>query len=203
MSTPALRHFVERALGVYAPVFEEGFPSCFDWERLLHHAPAMVEQTGGGSDDGADRSWAVAVQTYAEQVFRAAHVAALALLVAQAPDEATDEDPESVLDRFARPTEDDVEERFAELAERVLGPLEESLGGADTRLDESGAIAHDLFESIWPETEAVLVEVEAHAAGEEDLSSPETKSVLASLGRVAAILAVLRWMASLPPADAP
>ena len=127
MSTPALRHFVDRALGVYAPVFEEGFPGCFDWERLVQHAPAMVEQAGGGSTDGADRSWTAAVQAYAEVVFRSAHTAALALLVVQATED--EDDPELVLDRFARPTEDEVEERFAVLSNQVLGPLLAAVSG--------------------------------------------------------------------------
>jgi len=206
MSTPALRHFVERALGVLAPAFEDGFPGCFDWWRLCRDAPAIVERTGGGSSDAADRTWSVQVRQRAEAIFRFAHVAALALLCASHPDEG---DPEAALDRFGDEPEDEEEDRFEGLVNDVLGPLEESLLDDGVRLDERGDLARRLLDGVWPHVESMLADVEGLSDEAEDEADDENASqdaewtVFVALARVAAILATFRWMAAYPDAEAP
>lgn len=210
MSTPALRHFVERALGVLAPAFEDGFPRCFDWWRLCRDTPAIVERAGGGSVDADDRTWSAGVQQRAESVFRFAHVAALALHCAGHLD---DVDPEAALDRFLAEPEDEEEDRFEVLVEQVLSPLEESLLDDGVRLDERGELARSLLDSAWPHVQGMLVDVpgldDAEALDEEGRDEEgeggpreEEWTVLVALARVAAILATFRWMAAYPDVEA-
>ena len=197
MSTPALRHFIERALGVNAPALEDGFPGCFDWQALCRDAPALVEQAGGGSSDGSERSWSVSVRRWADEMFRAAHTATLAVLAASAEDE----DPESVLDRFQEAPEDDEEDRFETYVGDTLGRIETSLGGEDVDLDLRAELGRAFFEEAWPQIEPVLAEIEARVLEDEDVAGEETVTVLLALARVASILAVLRWMAAFPDAN--
>lgn len=202
MSTPALRHFVERALGVHAPRFEDGFPGCFDWRGLCRDTPALVERAGGGSSDGADRSWSAGVQERADAVFRFAHTVALAVLCASNEDE---EDPEALLDAFAEPPDDDEEDRFGDLVVDVLEPLERNLADESVLLKGAAETARELFDRVWPPIPQMLAELEAQREegdDEDEAAQDEEWSVLLALARVAVILAVLRWMASRPADDA-
>jgi hypothetical protein len=197
MSTPALRHFIERALGIHAPVLEDGFPPCFDWERLCSDAPEMVVRLGGGSDDGSERTWSAALQGWAQETFRSAHIAGLAVLSAAA----ADDDPEAILDRFSEEPEDDEEDRFETLVHEVLAPVEASLGGDEVALDERGHLAQGFFDEAWAQIEPVLAEIEGRVLEDEDVAGEETLTVLLALARVACLLAVLRWMAAFPDPD--
>ena len=196
MSTPALRHFMERALGVHAPELESAFPGCFDWQQLCADAPAMVEQAGGSSD-GSERTWSMAIRRWADEMFRASHVATLAVLAASSEDE----DPEAALDHFQTAPDDDEEDRFEHYLNTTLGPIESSLGGEDVKLDGRGEIGRAFFEEAWPQIEPVLADVEARVLEDEDVAGEEVLTVLVALARVASILAVLRWMAAFPDAD--
>ena len=205
MSDAALRHFVERALGVHAPIFELGFPGAFDWAGLVRDAPAMVERTGGGSPDGSERSWSKSVQERAEAVFRFAHTATLAILCATELDDVDpaldpEADPELALDRFSRLPEDDEELRFEALVSELMGPLEENLLDDSSPLDDRGLSARERLDRVWPHVDAMLVELEARRGTDEEAAQDEVWGVLVALARVAAILATFRWMAAYPDA---
>lgn len=201
MTSAALRHYVGHVLERHAGGLDAAFPGGFDWRRLCRDAPAMVQQASEGRFDADDLGRAHALQARAEALFGLAYLAALAMLSATLEDEP---DPEAAFEVFARPPGDEEEERFAVLAAEVLGPLEESFEDADVRLDERGVDARDLFGRVWPtvvqliDESALLVEVET------DLSAEDVEAarpVLASLARVAALLAALRWMAEYPDQD--
>jgi hypothetical protein len=182
--TAALRHFLERAAERHGDDFEDWFPGAFDWEALCDDAPAMAERLGrvvGG--DEADE----ALVEFAGAVFRAAHLAALSVLSCEA-----DGDPETTLDRLARPLDDEEEETFERLARETLGPLEEAMADEEEpELDPEAATALALASLAWESSEPLLAEgIRAAAA------SGEEERVLVGIARLAEILAAFRWLAA-------
>ena len=221
MSTPSLRHFIDRALAMYVPRLDHAFPGCFDWARLCAETPEMVERVSEGRFDARDAAAQQDVLQAADEVFRLAHVSTLAVLSAGRVEE---DDPEEFLDSFGTPPDDEEEQRFEVLAGELLGPLEESLADDGVRLDERGYLARDLAEQVWPIVETVLVETAHFGAAGADTDDADTddadaedrdaddmasadeseeasrRPVLLALARVASILAILRWMAALEDA---
>jgi hypothetical protein len=203
MTSAALRHYVDRVLDRHAASLDASFPGGFDWRRLCRDAPGMAERATGGRFDAEDLGRAHALQSRAEALFGLAHLAALAILCATLEDEP---DPEAAFEAFARPPDDEEEERFEVLAAEVLGPVEESLEDEDVALDPRGIDARDLFTRVWPAVAQLVEESGLLTEVESDLSADDVEAarpVLAALARVAAILAALRWLAEYPDLEEP
>ncbi len=193
MSTSALQHFLEHALEVHAPVLERSFPGCFDWARMCRDAPALVERASEGRFDASDSGASHHLQEQADAVFRTAHTIALGVFCAADDDTV---DPEDVLDRFDRPPEDEVEERFEVLVSEVLGPAEAFLVDPEVMVDERGVEVLRLHGVAWPHVAEYVARL-GILLGADDAPpvSDEAYGVLMALARVATLLAALRWMA--------
>ena len=196
----ALRHFLERAIDDQAATLDDTFPSCFDWQRMTLDAPLMAERVADSQIDASDPEVAATIQAQADVAIRITHVVALAVLCA-AEDHITD--PEDALDAFGRPTPDEEEERFAELAAEVLGPAEAFLHDETVELDDRGVEVQRLFGRAWPLASEYLMlsglfgKIED---GEVEPADPAVHPILAAMGRMAVLLAALRWMARYPDA---
>lgn len=200
MNTGALRHFLERAIDRHAATLDAAFPPCFDWQALCRDAPAMVERASEGAFDAADPATAETLVAQADVAFRIAHVAALAVLCVA---EDRSGDPEGDLETFAAAPEDREEEDFALLVAEVLGPAEAFLQDPEVDLDERGVEAQRLFAEAWPLASELLVLSGLFGPVEGSDVPPAEEAavpVLAALGRLAVLLAVLRWMARYPDA---
>ncbi len=197
----ALRHYLEHAIDTQAASLDGAFPPCFDWQRMIRDAPAMAERASAGAIDAAHPEVSEMIQAQASVAFRISHVVALAVLTAA---EEHIDDPQDALEEFASQPEDDEEERFAVLAAEVLGPAEEFFHDPEVELDERGVEAHRLFAKAWPLSSEYLTlsglfgEVEGNDI---EPAHPEVHPILAAMGRMAVLLATLRWMARYPDAS--
>lgn len=197
----ALRHFIERAIDAQAADLDRGFPASFDWQRLCRDAPRMAESVTEGAFDASDPEMAEALQAQVDVAFRVAHVTALAVLCVA---EEWVDDPEAVLDGFGQPAEDEEEEHFGVLASELLGPAEQYLHDEETQLDDRGYELQRLFAEAWPLASEHLVL--SGLFGEVDGSDVEPAAaelhpLLAAAGRLATLLAALRWLARYPEAE--
>lgn len=160
----------------------------------------MAEQASEGVLDVSDLTLAETIREQTDVAFRVTHVTALAVLCAAEPHVA---DPEATLDSFGVAPEDDEEDRFALLASEVLGPAEEFLHDPEVPLDERGVEAQRLYGLAWPLASEFLAlsglfgEVED---GEIEPAHEAVHPILAGTGRIAVLLATLRWMARYPDA---
>jgi hypothetical protein len=191
MSGAALRRFVDRALEKHGRTLDAWFPGSFDWRALCADAPDMARRAAvGREEDGLEDD---ELEEAAEGTFRLAHVSALAALAVAAEGDA---DPYTLLERLTTPPRDEAEERFEALAERALGPVEESLGGVEVALDADGSRAEALAAAAWPAVEPVVAEhLESLERMGEDVPDA-ARGVLVGVARVATILAAFRWMAA-------
>ena len=196
----ALRHFLERAIDEYAATLDDAFPACFDWQRMCHDAPAMVAQVAEEPIDVSDPETSDMITAQANVAMRITHVVALAVLCAA---EEHISDPEGALEAFGEPTGEEEEERFAVLAAEVLGPAEAFFHDPSVELDDRGVEVHRLFGRAWPLASEFLMisglfgEVEGT---EVEPAVEAVQPILAAMGRMAVLLAALRWMARYPDA---
>jgi hypothetical protein len=189
MNPNALRHLVERAAANHGDRFPEWFPESFEWTDLCRDAPSMADRLGraGGTED-ADRRLA----GLAEAVFRAAYLSGMSVLAARAE---SDDDPETILGRLARPLDDEEQEVFGRLAEGELAAVESALGDEPETapaLSPDGVEGLRLVGVAWPPTATLVGEAVGSAAAP---GGPEAR-VLGGIARVAAILASFRWLAA-------
>jgi hypothetical protein len=188
MNANALRHLVERAAATYGERFPEWFPDAFEWTDLCHDAPAMADRLGRRErSEEADRR----LESLAAAVFRAAYLSGLSVLAARAE---SDEDPETIVGRLARPLDEEEQEVFTRLAEKELAAVESALGdgAAAPDLSPDGVEGLRLVAVAWPPTADLVGEAVGSAAAP---GSPEA-SVLGGIARVATILGSFRWLAA-------
>ena len=202
MSQGALRHFLERAIDRHAARLDDAFPGCFDWHALCADAPAMTARASEGAFDEGDPEAAGVLVAQADVAFRIAHVAGLAVLCVA---EDRIGDPDAELEAFGQGTEDEEEEAFGVLAAEVLGPAEAFLHDPEVELDERGVEVQRLFAACWPLAAEYLAlsglfgdVTDSEVPPAEEVAFP----VLSSIGRLAVLLAVLRWMARYPDESA-
>lgn len=198
----ALRHFIERAIDDHAATLDDSFPGCFDWQRLCLDAPAMAAQVAGDGDalDLTDPETVELVQAQANVAMRITHVVGLAVLCVA---EDVVEDPEAVLASFGHAPDEEEEERFAVLAAEVLGPAEAFFQDETVPLDDRGVEVHRLFGKAWPLASEYLMISGLFGPVEGTDVEPAHETVhpvLAAMGRMAVLLATLRWMARYPGA---
>lgn len=196
----ALRYFLERAIDEQAATLDDTFPACFDWQRLCLDTPLMAAQISDGRIDAQDPETAETIRAQAEVAMRITHVVALAVLSAA---EDHIDDPESAFDAFGEPTPEEEEERFAVLAAEVLGPAEAFFQDETVALDERGVEVHRLFGRAWPLASEFLMISGLFGEVEDSGVEPADEAVhpiLAAVGRMAVLLATLRWMARYPDA---
>ncbi len=197
MSTDALRHFVEEAMGTYGDGFLDWFPGCFHWAGLCADAPAMVANVEGVAPDEAadDLESAAEIIERAERVFRFAHLGSLAVLAASGIEDA---DPPETLARLVEEPDDGEEAYFESLAAEVLGPLEEYLAGEDVALDARGEQAYALFDAAWPVVATYLAEPDllGEADDEDDAHANAERSILQGIAVVGTCLAAFRWLSA-------
>ena len=196
----ALRHFLERAIDDHAATLDDAFPTCFDWHRMCRDAPLMAERATQGAIDASDTETAETIQAQADVALRITHVVAIAVLCA-AEDHV--EDPGAALEAFGEPSDDEEEERFRVLAGEVLGPAEAFFQDETVDLDERGVEVHRLFGRAWPLASEYLMLSGLFGPVEGNDIEPaaeEVQPILAAMGRMAVLLAALRWMARYPDA---
>jgi hypothetical protein len=188
MNSTALRHLVERAAATHGERFPEWFPESFEWADLCRDAPAMADRLGRRErSEEADRR----IESLAAAVFRAAYLAGLSVLAARAESE---EDPETIVGRLARPLDEEEQEVFTRLAEGELAGVESALGDETEapELSPDGVEGLRLVGVAWPPTAALVGEAVGTAAA---AGGPEAR-VLGGIARVATILAAFRWLAA-------
>jgi len=197
VTSNALRHFVEEAMGAYGDDFLDWFPGSFHWARLCADAPAMVASVEGVDPDEAldDLESTEAVRERAERVFQFAHLGSLAVLSASGVEDAN---PPETLARLVDDPDEGEEAYFESLAGEVLGPLEEYLAGADVVLDERGEQAYALFDVAWSVVSGFLSEAEllSDEPDEDDAHGNAEHSVLQSVAVVGTCLATFRWLST-------
>ncbi len=201
MTSSALHRFLEHAVDTHAARLDDAFPTCFQWQRLCQDAPAMAEAASGGALDASDMELAETIRAQTDVAFRVTHVTALAVLCAAEPHI---QDPEATLDTFGEPPGDEEEERFAVLAAEVLGPAEEFLHEPATPLDERGIEAQRLYGVAWPLASEFLALSGLFGDVDDQEVEPAHEAVhpiLAGTGRIAVLLAAMRWMARYPDAS--
>jgi hypothetical protein len=202
MGSAALQHLVEHVHALHAAELDAVFPGSFDWQRLCLDTPSMVARATDGAVDVADAGLAHAIHERADAVFRFAHLAALCVLAAA---EEGGADPASLVEPLLAAPDDEEEERFAESVAENLDAIERRCADEEVALGESGEEALARLGAAWPLVEEFLAESEL-LEGDEGLpgeAADLARPVLGALARVAAILAVLRWMSAYPGADGP
>lgn len=196
----ALRHYIERAIDDQAATLDDTFPTCFDWHRMCRDAPLMAGKVAEGEIDATDPETVETIQAQADVAMRITHVVALAVLTAA---EEHIDDPEAALAGFGEPTPDEEEERFAVLAAEVLGPAEAFFQDEEIELDDRGVEVHRLFGRAWPLASEYLMLsglFGEHEGSEVEPAHEAVHPILAAMGRMAVLLATLRWMARYPDA---
>ena len=192
MTTAALRHFVEHALGTYADNLTDWFPGCFHWAGLCADVPRMVAAAEGVDRPDDDPGGEAELEDRAERVFGHAYVTGLAVLSTAGGE---DSDPEETLEFLTEFPDEGEEDYFEALVLEVLGPLEERLAGREVALDTRGDQALQLVEMSWSLVQPLLEEGGLRGeAAEDDPHAEAAQSVLLSVAFVAAILAALRWL---------
>lgn len=196
MSTPALRHFVEEALGKHAETLDDWFPSCFHWQGLCADTPAMAANLTDHTFDPDDLEANEEIRARADKVFRFAHVTALAILSAACVE---DDNPVEMLDLMIEEPEEGEEAYFQGLVTEVLGALEQAIAGEEVVLDERGEMAYGLVNTAWPTVEdfvhedGIMGDETQPIPGRDDAEREAVRSVLQSLILIATILAAFRW----------
>jgi hypothetical protein len=187
----ALRRFLERAAELHLSRFESCFPGGFDWEALCADVPAVAEQTGRPLPEQPGEEPSAVLEDTARGVFRGVWLATLGLLTLLTEG---DDDPESLLEHVAgTPPEEDEETAYQALLAEPLEDVEALLLG--DRVDGPSEVAERaaaLADRVWPTLEALLVEDEDGPLAE----GARSADLLWGVARVAAILAVYRWMAA-------
>lgn len=197
MAGPALRHFVEEALGRHVDDLDDWFPGCFHWRGLCADTPAMAAAAGGYTHDPDDLEGNEAIRQRASRVFRFAHVATLAVLSAISSE---DSNPVDALDALMVEPDEGEERYFETLVDEVLGPLESYFSGNDPELDERGLAAYSLVGTAWPSLEdfiqedGILGEETQPLPGADETTRTAVRGVMHAIIRVAAILAAFRWL---------
>ena len=188
---PALRHFVEEALGRYSDDIDDWFPGCFHWRGLVATTPRMVATAAGTAWDEDDLEGRALLEQRAERAFVFAHVGSLAVLAAATGPE---DDAGETLARLADEPDEGEEGWFATLVAEVLGPVEVYLGGQDeSGLDERSERTLALLDLCWPAVSGLMVAEGVFEPPEEHPQGEHVEAVLVGLARVAALLATFRW----------
>lgn len=197
MSATALRHFVEEAIGRHADEFDDWFPSSFHWRGLCADAAKMTAKLLERPYDPDDLEANETIRSRASQVFRFAHVTALAVLAAGSSE---DGDPVDTLDALLDEPDEGEEAYYRSLVAEVTGPLEATLAGDEAELDERGESSYALICAAWPAVEAyiqedgVLGEETQPLPGETEEERDALRSVLEGIALLGAILAAFRWL---------
>lgn len=194
MLGPARRHFVEEALGLHEPYFEERFPAGFDWGRLCADTPAMVARLEGRDPADVAREDEARMRRRARRVFRASYVTTLAAL---AMDDTDELDPGACLEGWLAPLSDEGEAHFAQLVGANLDALEADMGGAlAPALSEEAEGIRQRAEGAWPTLAAVLEEDELLGADDEATEDDTaSRRVLLATARLAVLLGAMRSLA--------
>ena len=210
MSEGAFLHFLERAVDRHAARMDDAFPACFDWHALCRDAPAMTArasaeagaEAGAGAIDEGDIETSEMLVAQADVAFRIAHIAALAVLCVA---EDRRGDPDAELEAFGDGTEEEEEDAFAVLASEVLGPAEAFLHDAEVELVDRGVEVQRLLAICWPMAAEYLALTGLFGDVPESEVPPAPEAafpILSAIGRLGALLAILRWMARYPDEDA-
>lgn len=207
MSAGTVRIFVERALARQGERVDEAVPSPFDWRALCADTPAMARRLSAGSLEEGDALLdeddlvpELDLVETAEQTFLNAYLGGLAGLALTSDDE---RDPESVLEQLLSPLDEEGEARFEALAAQALTTVERALAGQGEALEEASVEGTTMMltDVAWPSVEVALERLVPFDP-ERDLELPHAvRQVLSGVARIAAILAVFRWLAGDLPAQ--
>lgn len=113
MSVPKpVRAWVADAEATYGPTFAAWFLPDFDWQAFCADAPALAARLGEAWASPTAAAGKARLEETAADVFRGAHIAALALLAAYDATSA----PDDALERLCAPPEGDEREALADVA---------------------------------------------------------------------------------------